>query len=443
MNGTPTAFNGYCTDVFFGEATRYIEENRDRPFMCVIATNAPHSPYNVESEYSRPYRDQVQTEDRANFYGMITNIDENFGALDRKLQELGIAENTLVIFMTDNGTSMGDDETHNAGLRGYKCSEYDGGHRVPFFIRGPHDRVGAPRDINTLTANVDFMPTLMDLCDIDLDAYAHCAFHGRSLKPLLTGDDNDWAERAVVTDSQRLVNPIKWRQSAVMTERWRLINGQELYDINTDRGQTDDIAKEHPEVVEELRGHYDHWWDLVSPRFDEEIPIAIGDPREPVTRLSSHDWRHFDNPKPTDPFVAEDNDYLVFDQIQIREGRVGNGYFELNVEAAGDYLFELCRWPKEEDRPLGEGMAPSTEGWRADVIQEKNHAMYSGGVTLDIVRAHATVAGQTQERPVGPTDKGVTFTFALEQGPTHLSAHFVAKDGTERGAYYVYVTKLS
>lgn len=441
VNGTPRPFEGYCTDVFFGEALEYIEANRNQPFLCVISTNAPHSPYNVEAKYSRPYLDKVETQDRANFYGMIGNIDENFGALDRKLKELGIADKTLVVFMTDNGTSMGDDETHNAGLRGYKNSEYDGGHRVPFFIRGPESVVGTPRDIDTLAANIDFMPTLMDLCGIELAKYARCDFHGRSLKPLLAEQGADWPDRVVVTDSQRLVNPVKWRQSAVMTDRWRLINGRELYDINRDRGQQDDIAARHAEVVDELRAHYDRWWELVSSQFDEEIPISIGDPREPVVRLSSHDWRHFDNPKPTDPFVAESNDYLAFDQSQVREGKGENGYFEIMVEEPGVYCFELCRWPKEEDRAIVDGIEPTAEGWRSDVIQEKHHNKYCGGVALAYTQARVTIGGRSQEIDVGVGEKSIAFEFQLDRGPTHLATWFRAEDGSQRGAYYVYVQK--
>ena len=442
VNGVPQKFDGYCTDVFFREALSFIERNRDQPFFCVIATNAPHSPYNVERRYSDPYLGKVDSQDRANFYGMIANIDENFGALDRKLEELGLSENTLLIYMTDNGTSLGGPEYYTCGLRGIKNSEYDGGHRVPFFIRGPEWAVGTPRDIDTLTANVDFMPTLLDLCGLDLEKYeARCNFHGRSLKPLLTKADAPWPDRAVVTDSQRLVNPVKWRKSAVMTQRWRLINGAELYDIDRDRGQEIDVSAQHPEVVQALRAEYDKWWDLVSTRFDDEIPISIGHSNEPVTRLGSHDWRHFDNPRHTDPFVAESNAHLVFDQSQVRAGAGQNGYFEIYVEAAGTYVFELCRWPKEEDRAIVEGIEPSTDGWRSDVIQEKYHNKYSGGVAMAFTHAAISIAGQEHETAVAPGDKSAVFELALSAGPAHLVTRFRSDDGTERGAYYVYVSK--
>ncbi|MDA0990577.1 MAG: arylsulfatase [Verrucomicrobia bacterium] len=438
VNGVMTPFAGYCTDVFFREALRFIEASDESPFLCCITTNAPHSPFNVDAAYSAPYRDQVGTEDRANFYGMIANIDDNFGKLNATLHELGIAENTIVIFMTDNGTSMGDAEYHTCGFRGYKGSEYDGGHRVPFFLRLPGNK--APRDIATLTSHIDFMPTLMDLCGLDLAAFAHCNFHGRSLKPLLETPAGDWPARAIVTDSQRLPNPVKWRKSAVMTDRWRLINGAELYDMDSDKGQQRDIAEAHPAVVAELRDAYEVWWAIVSQQFDDEIPISIGHPNEPVVRLTAHDWRHPDDPKPTDPNTAENNDYLVYDQAHVRQGQGANGYFEVMVEKAGAYRFELCRWPHEEDRAITDGIPASNAGWRADVIQKKNHATYSGGIALPFTAAGIAIGEALQEKSISPTDKAVIFDAVLKPGPTHLATWLRTRDGLERGAYYVYVT---
>jgi arylsulfatase A-like enzyme len=132
--------SGYCTDVFFAAATRFIEENKDRPFFCYLPTNAPHAPYNVAERYSKPYWDRGVPEQRANFYGMIANIDENVGRLLDRLRELKLEENTLVVFLTDNGTAAGTDAKgggFNAGMRGFKGSEYEGGHRVPCFFRWP------------------------------------------------------------------------------------------------------------------------------------------------------------------------------------------------------------------------------------------------------------------------------------------------------------------
>ena len=135
-NGKPEKCRGYCTDVWFDAAIRFIESNRDRPFFAYVPTNAPHGPFHVAQKYSSLYSADPNVPN-TNFYGMITNIDENMGRLTAKLDELGLSENTILIFTTDNGTAAGfrGGKGFNAGMRGTKGSLYEGGHRVPCFIR--------------------------------------------------------------------------------------------------------------------------------------------------------------------------------------------------------------------------------------------------------------------------------------------------------------------
>jgi hypothetical protein len=434
VNGEPKAFNGYCTDVFFDETIRFIEQNADQPFFCVLACNAPHAPYNVDAKYSDLYKDKVSHMERACFYGMISNIDENFARLESKLDDLGIAGNTILIFMTDNGTSMRDEDLYNAGLRGAKGSAYEGGHRVPFFLRWPNGNLLSPRDINTLTANIDLMPTLLDLCGIE---FPSC--DGVSLKPLLKQEHPDWPQRTIVTDSQRLPFPVKWRTSAVMTDRWRLINGAELYDIHADRGQRNDLSVQYPEIVDRLRMAYERWWELVSVQFEETVPISIGGPDNPVS-LCAHDWRHPDDPHYTDPTVAEVNSYLVYDQSQVRKGMGENGYFEILVERAGRYRFELRRWPSEAGLPVTAGIEPTTQGWRSDVILERYHDKYSGGIALSYVQGGISIAGVERERAIEPGAESLSFDLDLAEGETQLRAWFSDSAGMVRGAYYVEAT---
>ena len=182
-NGKPEKQAGYCTDVWFDGALRFIEANRDRPFFAYIATNAPHSPFNVAEQYSGPY--MGKSVPNANFYGMIANIDENMGRLLGKLKALGLEENTILIFMTDNGTAAGFQagKGFNAGMRGTKGSEYDGGHRVPCFLRWPAGGLGGGKDVSRLTAHIDLLPTLIELCG--LPQPAGVKFDGASLAPLL------------------------------------------------------------------------------------------------------------------------------------------------------------------------------------------------------------------------------------------------------------------
>ncbi|MGB9595230.1 MAG: arylsulfatase, partial [Candidatus Poribacteria bacterium] len=384
LNGEPVGFEGYCTDIWFREALKFIESNKNQPFFCYISTNAPHAPYNVDEAYSGQYKGKVP-DYRANFYGMITNIDENVGRLVLKLAQLGIDKDIILIWMTDNGTSAGASldkygfvqEGYNAGMRGMKGWEYEGGHRVPFFIHWANGGFRHNRDINQLSANIDILPTLIDLCG--LKSPDHIRFDGVSLKPLLYDIPNNLDERVIVTDSQRVEYPIKWRKSAVMTNRWRLINGVELYDILADPEQKDNIADHYPDVVQELRKHYETWWELVSPTFDKNCPIIIGTEHEKITRLTCHDWH---------------GEECAWNQGQIRQGLQCNGFWVIEVVNSGEYSFELRRWCKEEDRAMTEGIPGEITDW------------YHGGKALDIKMAYIKIGDQEQTKVVDPEAKG-------------------------------------
>ena len=207
-NGKPEKFKGYCTDIWFQEALNFIETNKSEPFFAYISTNAPHSPYLVDPKYSIPYERKGVPKQMAAFYGMITNIDENMGLLERRLKDWGLDENTILIFMTDNGTAAGFKRPQpedlskkqqrrlskgkpivleswpgfNAGMRGTKGSEYDGGHRVPCFIRWPAGKLDGGRDITQLSAHIDILPTLAELCHLTISS--ELKLDGTSLVPI-------------------------------------------------------------------------------------------------------------------------------------------------------------------------------------------------------------------------------------------------------------------
>jgi arylsulfatase A-like enzyme len=434
VNGEPQHFKGYCTDVFFREAMRFIEANRDRPFFCYIPTNAPHEPLNIHPPYATMYSGQVE-EHRGRFYGMISNIDDNFGQLRSKLQELGLEDNTILIFMTDNGTAGGAKtdsmgfvtEGYNAGLRGLKSFQYDGGHRVPFFIRWPGGGVSGGHEIGRIAANVDFMPTILDLCGAAVPAER--TFHGMSLRPLLeqSVEAAEWPDRVMVTDSQRLARPVKWRKSAVMSDRWRLIDGTDLYDADNDREQRFDIAAAHPDVVEKLRHEYEVWWDIVSVQFENEIPLLIG---HEETVLTAHDWRNEDCSSP-------------WNQKFIRAGQISNGYWEIEVGQPGEYEVELRRWPREANRPLAAGIDGDDIQWSRDMVEVRSFAFYTDGVKLDIERAVLRIGGIRAERDILPDDVCASFRVALSEGPAHLQTWLTGSGGLELGAYYVYIRLIS
>ena len=405
-NGTPKKYTGYCTDIWFDAAMRFMETCRDRPFFVYLTTNAAHGPYNVAEEYSKPY--EGKDVPNANFYGMITNIDDNMGRLLGKLKALGIEENTVLIFMTDNGTSAGfrGGKGFNAGMKGTKGSEYDGGHRVPCFIRWPAGRLGGARDVDRLTAHIDLLPTLVELCG--LEEPPGVALDGKSLVPLLRGQ-GEWEDRVLVTDSQRIEHPEKWRKSAVMTDRWRLVNGKELYDIGADPGQDRDIADDHPGVVKRLRQAYEQWWASVSTRFDEYCEIVLGSDEESPTRLTCHDWHG--------------GGAVPWAQGHIRNGLEANGFWAVDVARAGQYEFSLRRWPREVDVPI--------------------HEAVPRGKAILARKARLTIADLDVTKPVFKGDREVTFRVRLKPGKTQLRAWLIANDGSSRGAYYVYVKRVS
>jgi arylsulfatase A-like enzyme len=398
-NGKPEKFEGYCTDVWFNEAIKFIEANKDRPFFCYLPTNAPHGPFRVLDKYSRPYMGKGV---KHLFCGMIANIDENMGRLMNKLTELGVEDNTILIFMTDNGTSGG---RFNPQMRGSKGSEYDGGHRVPFFIRWPGGGIGGGVDIERLTAHIDVLPTLIELCQ--LKEPAGVKFDGDSVVKLVTGAAEGWPDRTIITDSQRVEFPIKWHKSSVMTDRWRLVNGKELYDKKTDPGQRKDIADKHPDVVATLRTRYDNWWADTSKRFLEYCRIIIGSDEENPSVLTSHDW-HKHGP---------------WNQIQIRKAQKQNSFWAVEVAGDGEYEIELRRWPREADAPIT--------------------AAIEGGQAISATTARLKIAGFDQTKPIPNNAKAVTFQVKLKAGKGKLQTWFIDEDGQSRGAYYVYVKRLT
>lgn len=439
VNGQPVKFEGFCADVFFAEGMKFIERHQDEPFFCYIASNTPHGPWNVEKRYWEPYVDVAPGEQRARFYGTVANVDENIGKLRAKLQELGIAENTIVIFMTDNGSGGGvtcDAAGHveegpcnfNAGMRGTKVWEYEGGHRVPFFLYGPASGVVGGCDIDTLTSYTDFMPTILDLCGVRVPE--NRTFHGRSLKPLIAGERGGaWDERILVTDTQRVARPVKWQKSCVMKNRWRLVNGRELYDLATDPRQTTDIASDHPERVAELRSGYDTWWNLVSEQSDRDIPFHIGDMEDEVV-LTTHDIRN-------------EACQCAWNQSQVRKGFAVAGYWEIDVRQTGRYRFEMRRWPREAGHALAHGFTGEDVEIRWDCIFERSQQLYRDGAALNIRWGRLEMGGQVLFAEVEPGAASVVFEADLPQGPGHLHPSFHGDEPSTLSPYYIYVRRLA
>ncbi len=437
VNGEPQKFEGYCTDVFFGEGIKFIEAHRDEPFFCYIAPNAPHWPLTVENRYADLYRPGTSDELRARFYGMVTNIDENIGRLRARLAELGLAEDTIVVFMTDNGSCGGvtvdeDDGfvqegpyNFNAGMRGKKGWEYEGGHRVPFFLHSPALPDGG-RTIGELTSYVDFMPTILDLCGVPVPAER--TFHGVSLKPLITGGRQpELAERFLVADTQRLARPVKWRRSSVMQGRWRLVNGCELYDLDADPGQRRNIIDSHPGRVPAFRAAYEAWWETVSGQFDRDCPFALGETEETVC-LTTHDIRN----------EAGDT---AWNQGHVRRGLAVSGYWAVDVRSAGTYTIELRRWARSTGYRITSGIDGDDSGWRQDCADPRCDHLYTGGKALGLRWARISLAGLECHAEIDPDSDHAAFQVDLPEGETQLYAAFFDKEERTIAPYYIYITK--
>eukprot|EP00903_Cladosiphon_okamuranus_P003901 g3899.t1 len=425
-NGEVVSAEGFCTDVFFDQGIKFIREKaaEKKPFLAFIATNAPHTPLHCPQEYLDLYSDQPL--DKAAYYGMVTNIDDNVARTRKVLEELGIADNTIFVFTTDNGT-VGGADVYNAGMRGHKGSPYDGGHRVPFIIHWPAGKLTEHKSVKTLTGFVDIVPTLLELTG-STNIPADLKFDGKSIKELLyKGDDAEWEERYLITDSQRVRDPIKWRDSSVMSQKWRLINGTELYDITTDPGQENDVAAAHPEQVQSMRQFYEDWWAELEPTFSQTTEIYLGHPEAPVVTLTGHDWIQEQLPPWNQGHIRHD--------AATEDGK-HEGHWAVKVIETGKYNLEMRRWPREADTAITAGLPAEPNVPGAD----KAFSARTGDA-FPFTTATMRVDGkdiESKEIPEGATH--VTFTAELAKGSHQMSPVFTTADGKEVGAYYLIVS---
>ncbi|MFT5130292.1 MAG: arylsulfatase A-like enzyme [Rhodothermales bacterium] len=405
-NSIPTKYTGYCTDVFFREATGFIERNKDTPFFAYITTNAPHGPLIVDPKYAEPYEKKGVDPNMAKFYGMIENIDENIAALRTRLEAWALTENTIFIFTTDNGSATGwrargknaTWKGFNAGMRAGKGSEYDGGHRVPFFMHWPKGGFDKGRDFESLCAHVDIQATLAEFCGVAVTGDRKR--DGVSLVPAIRGNADYLRSRSLMVQSQRVQVPKKWRKCSTMSGRWRLINGKELYDIEADPAQTKDIASQHAEVVQRLRADYDKVWADMQPAFQGQVRFGLGADAENPARLMSHDLQ------------VKDQRESPWHQNHVRNGHIGNGTWPVDITRDGRYSISLYRWPRHLKKAM-----------------ESTHARLK-------------LAGVDVEKDVAAGDTVASFEVKLKKGPASLQTWLTNPKGQKHTAYFVWVEWL-
>ena len=416
-NGKQVREQGYCTDIYFDRAMQWMQKTHGegRNFFLYLPTNAPHGPFDdvpqdlyekyknknlnndqFPQEVGHPLPDESDTDRRARIFAMITNIDNNIGRLFDKLDALQLADNTIVLFMVDNGPNG---RRYVAGLQGMKGTVYEGGIHSPLFMHWPRMFESAPGS-DRVVAHIDLFPTILDACniappgDLQLD--------GRSFLPLLTNRNTEWPDRHIVIQAHRGDHPFLYHNFAIRNQRWKLLHASgfhterfegepkfELYDMIRDPLETNDLAEKRPEVVQQVKEAYEKWFaDVGSTRPDNYMPprIYVGTPNENPVVLTRQDWRHIKG----EPW-AEDS----------------NGYWMLHVANSGNF----------------------------DILLRFNSSESAGKVTLKI-------GEQVIDRPI---DKGqkelVVESVSLQGGNVDLLATLEFDDDT-RGPSQVDVKRL-
>ncbi|MEM7232234.1 MAG: arylsulfatase [Planctomycetota bacterium] len=313
-NGKQVQTKGYCTDVYFDAALQFMEDSKraGKPFFVYLPTNAPHGPFHdVPEELLAKYEAQDLSSvllgnkrTRANVvraFAMIENVDQNIGKLTKKIKELEIKDDTIVVFLHDNGPNS---RRYVGKMRGMKTEVHEGGIRSPLFVRWPK-RLRPGIASNLISAHIDIMPTLLDAAGVP--APEGVKLDGISLLPLLERKKVQWPDRTIVIQTHRGDAPVRYHHFAARTQEWKLVRpsgfgrqtppdsvGFELYNIPNDPTESRNLVREKPHIFAKLKAEYDRWFDDVgSTRKDNYAPprIVIGNNRETRTPLTLQDWR--------------------------------------------------------------------------------------------------------------------------------------------------------
>jgi len=356
------------------------------------------------------------------------------GRLIKFLDDKGIAENTILIFTTDNGAST--------FLRGGKGSFYDGGTRVPCFVRWPAGNLGGEgkgRDVTPLTAHIDWLPTFMDILGFkDIPGRPEkLKMHGQSFKNFLDTDPSndpgpEYKNRAVTICNMLSEDVVRFKGLSVkkdiwegnkITHKWRLCRkgantDWELYDVLTDEKQTENLIgnSANENTVKELKQEYEKWWALVKERSDEYTRIIIGHPAEPVTQLNCHDFHN----------------KWIWNHAYVAKGKEGSGFIAVEFAKPGTYHFDLRRWPKEIEDQSTLTTAPGGVVYDGRTVPQ----------ALDIKSARIRIWNDDdvyvdERKDAEEGADGIPFTVEnLPAGPAFIQTWFYNSSGEMEGAVY-------
>ena len=414
-NAKKTRFKGFCTDVFFEQATRFILESSaaGKPFFCYLPTNIPHGPHFAPEEYIK----QFEGKPHPRLFAALSHFDKCVGNMRDMLKQKGLAQNTIFIYCTDNGSPRSySGGVYNAGMQGGKGSSYEGGHRVPCFIYWPAGKLSGGRDVTQLSAHLDILPTLADLCK--LPPMEDVRLDGLSLKPVLDGSVPHLEDRILVESFNGIV----------MTERWRHLphprfrkdpsfRSRLLYDMPADFKQEKDVAKAHPELI----ARFSAVLEKVNRQNDlQQQRYIIGSNKQNPIEFTPSSW----------------SKRIAVWQKGLRNGTPGAVPIFAQVETSGTYRFSLRRWPAEINEPIRSGPKLTVpNGFAGKTKTERGQA-------LPIVKARLTVADFDKTIEVTEAMTEAVFTLPLQEGNCDILAQFIASDRQQYGAYFLTVERL-
>ena len=278
---------GYIADVLTDSAMAFMKTYRDRPFFCYVPLNTPHTPYQVPDRYFDKYKALGLDDERACAYAMVENIDDNVGRMLAQLESLQLRENTIVIFLTDNGPQTW---RYNAGMKGKKAWVNDGGTRVPFFIQWG-DRLPAGRIVRELTAHIDLLPTLVDLCGIQMPKTL--PLDGVSMAALIRGKVDTLPARALFTHYNHADAGIRTFPGAMRTREYRFVaRSEEQIELTSMRGdpaESENLTAQFPEIVASMKAAYLAWFADVTRVTLAVPPIPVGYPQIGQMEIPAHE----------------------------------------------------------------------------------------------------------------------------------------------------------
>ncbi len=417
---------GYSADIIFEEAMAWMKICKEKgvPSFTYVASNTPHAPEYVAEKYSAPYAAMGEYEGKpipANFYGMIANIDENMAKLDKFLIENDLKDNTIVIYSSDNGTQNAlAMDIFNAGMRGQKCSVFEGGHRSPCFIRWPEGGLLHGQDVDQLTVVQDLLPSLVDMCNLNGGVIPDS--DGVSLKSILTDEKASLDDRMKVVHYRFKLKDGKWDNAAVLWDKWRLTAPGKLFDISQDPYQSNNLAADFPEIVDQMNLFYDKWYEQAAERYKKERIAIVGSNVSNPVELTANDWNG----------GYCDNQYRLYNGAE-------RGYHNIYVDQAGDYEIIMSRWQFDSGLAL--------TGYDPELIRPGDN-IYMDPVDASlaakpIAKAQLILGDYDKTIVTNPSDKVAKFNVSLQKGNNKIEGVFLDKSGKPIcGAFYIRMTRL-